>query len=171
MTLRLILMRHAKSDWNTPAAGDQDRPLNKRGRTAASAIGRWLSAQGHLPDLVLCSAARRTRETCALVLEAMGSDAETRFLDTLYLASAESMFQTLAGGGEAPCLMLIGHNPGTATLAAALARTPPAHPRFGDHPTGATTVLDFEVAAWDRIAARSGRLAGFVIPRELPDER
>ena len=28
--LRLLLMRHAKSDWNTPETGDHDRGLNPR---------------------------------------------------------------------------------------------------------------------------------------------
>ncbi len=167
MTLRLVLMRHAKSDWTTPAAQDHDRPLNKRGRAAATAIGHWLGEQGYLPDLVLCSAARRTRETCALVLEAMGSDAETRFLETLYLASAEAMFQTVASARDARTLMLIAHNPGTAILAAALARTPPRHPRFADYPTAATTVLDFDAPAWNQIEARGGRVLDFVIPRDL----
>ena len=167
MTLRLVLMRHAKSDWSTPAAQDHDRPLNKRGRSAATAVGLWLGTRGYMPDLVLCSAARRTRETCALVLQAMGSDARTRFLEGLYLASGEAMFQTLAGVTDARCVMLIAHNPGTAVLASALAHTPPRHPRFADYPTAATTVLEFDAPGWNRIQARGGRVLDFVIPRDL----
>ncbi|MBL4558811.1 MAG: histidine phosphatase family protein [Rhodobacteraceae bacterium] len=56
-------MRHAKSDWGDPTRADHDRPLNRRGRRAAPLIGRWLAAQGAIPDAVLTSSARRTRET------------------------------------------------------------------------------------------------------------
>ena len=63
MTLQLILMRHAKSSWDDPAAADFDRPLNGRGRRSAKALGHWLRQRGWLPDRVLCSSARRTRET------------------------------------------------------------------------------------------------------------
>ena len=60
-TRRLILLRHAKSDW--PDVPDRDRPLAKRGRRDAPKIGRWLREHGYLPDIVICSDARRTRQT------------------------------------------------------------------------------------------------------------
>jgi phosphohistidine phosphatase len=60
-TRRLILLRHAKSDW--PDVPDRDRPLAKRGRRDAPKIGRWLREHGYLPDTVICSDARRTRQT------------------------------------------------------------------------------------------------------------
>jgi phosphohistidine phosphatase len=63
MTRTLILIRHAKSDWEHPALDDHDRPLNARGQRSAPRIGAWLAAQGLAPDAVLCSTARRTRET------------------------------------------------------------------------------------------------------------
>ena len=53
---RLILFRHAKSDW--PDVPDRDRPLAKRGRRDAPVIGRWLRDHGYQPDTVICSAAR-----------------------------------------------------------------------------------------------------------------
>ena len=62
---RLILMRHAKSDWGDPMLPDHDRPLNKRGRRAASALGHWMREAGLRPDQILCSSATRTQETCA----------------------------------------------------------------------------------------------------------
>ena len=59
MTRTLIVTRHAKSDWDAPTLDDHDRQLNQRGRRAAKAIGRWLAAEGHAPDQVLSSTARR----------------------------------------------------------------------------------------------------------------
>ena len=63
--MRLILIRHAKSSWANPGQGDHARPLNPRGRRAATAIGGWLADKGYVPDLILCSDAQRTRETTA----------------------------------------------------------------------------------------------------------
>ena len=63
---RLILVRHAKSDWSLGMA-DHDRPLNVRGRASAAAIGRWLREKNLRPDQVLCSTATRTRETLDLL--------------------------------------------------------------------------------------------------------
>ena len=63
MTRTLILTRHAKSSWDAPVASDHDRPLNKRGRKSAPAIGTWLKQNGWLPDEVISSTSARTRET------------------------------------------------------------------------------------------------------------
>ena len=65
MTLRLILMRHTKSSWDDPWQGDHARRLNGRGRRSAEALGNWLRAKGHLPDVALSSDAVRTQETFA----------------------------------------------------------------------------------------------------------
>ncbi len=167
MSLRLILMRHAKSDWNAPAGSDFDRPLNRRGCRDAPAIGRWLAGHGHIPRLVLCSAARRSRDTCALVLEAMQAAPELRHCERLYLASAEAMFRTLAQLGCRSPVMMVAHNPGTAILARALAERTPPHPRFDDFPTAATAVLEFALPGWAELAAGSGQVIDFAIPREL----
>ena len=70
----LLLLRHAKSDWGNPSQGDFDRPLSARGREAAPLMGAYLAQQGLRPDLVLCSAAARARQTCDLVLRALGGD-------------------------------------------------------------------------------------------------
>ena len=67
---RLILTRHAKSAWDDPTLADHDRPLNARGRRSALALGDWLASRGYEPEEVLCSSARRTQETWAMVAAA-----------------------------------------------------------------------------------------------------
>ena len=64
-------MRHAKSDWGTPGERDLDRPLAKRGQRDAPRMGKWLRAQGLVPDLVLASPARRAQETASKVCKAL----------------------------------------------------------------------------------------------------
>ena len=70
----LVIMRHAEADmpWGT---GDFDRPLTRRGREQAPAAGRWLLEHGAVPEMILCSAALRTRQTCTWVADALGDEA------------------------------------------------------------------------------------------------
>lgn len=160
---RLILMRHAKSDW---AAGleDHDRPLNARGRRAATALGAWLRQNGHRPDAVLCSSAQRTRET----LERLELRAQTAFDPALYLAAPEVLEQAVKRGSGAS-LLLLAHNPGIAAFAAELMERPVAHPRFEAYPTGATLVADFDIDRWGDLHLGTGRLVDFIVPRSLTD--
>jgi phosphohistidine phosphatase len=160
---RLILMRHAKSDWDDPALPDHDRPLNRRGRRAATALGDWLRAHDLVPDEILCSTASRTRETCAR-LALPRAPALHR---ALYLAEAPAMLRSLrAATGDT--VLMIGHNPGIAEFAARLIATPPTHDRFDDYPTGATLVAEFDIDDWRDLAPGTGTARQFVIPRELP---
>ncbi len=163
MTTRtLILMRHAKSSWDDPQPGDHDRPLSERGQRSARALGNWLRAQDLLPDQVLSSSARRTCET----FSGLDIAAEATFTEALYHAGPAELFAALRGATGRRVLML-GHNPGIALFAAELLRAVPDHPRFGDYPTGATLVADFD-GPWSRLMRRGGRARAFVIPRELP---
>jgi phosphohistidine phosphatase len=165
---RLILVRHAKSSWNDPARADHDRPLNARGRHAAPRIGRWLAAQGAVPDEVLTSPAARTRETWALMAPELPGPVPVRTVPALYLAAPATMLQTLRGATGATVLML-GHNPGIAEFAALLAADPPEDPEFRRYPTGAATLFDLGETPWPAVTGRSGRVAGFTVPRRLGD--
>ncbi len=163
MTRTLILTRHAKSSWDSPALSDHDRPLSKRGRKSAPAIATWLTENGWLPDEVLSSSSTRTRETWdRMSLQA----AKIRFHRTLYHADPHEMLIELSGATEQTVLML-GHNPGIAAFANRIARKAPDHARFFDYPTCATTVIRFEIDDWAKIQWHSGDVQGFVIPREL----
>ena len=159
--MKLILMRHAKSDWSLSHA-DHDRPLNPRGVKSAKALGNWLRQKGHLPDEVLCSTSARTRET----LDLLNLGAPVRFERALYEASPSSLLDTLYSA-RGSCVLMLAHNPGIAALAQALVATPPTHDRFFDYPTCATLVMDFEVLAWNKIEPGTGRALDFIVPREL----
>ena len=163
MTLRLILMRHAKSDWGDPLLGDHDRPLNARGQASASAMGNWLREHGLFPELTLCSDAKRTQETCARA--AMGG--QVTFLRNLYLAGPDLMLRVLQDAGDAKTVLMIGHNPGIAEFAALLLQHPPNHPGFHDYPTCATLIASFDAENWAGIAFGQGNAEDFAIPREV----
>ncbi len=166
MTLRLILTRHAKSSWDDPTMDDHDRPLNTRGRLSAIAVGDWLTSRGYVPGEVLCSTAARTKETCELMLEKIDPRPSVQWDHSLYHATPEQMLSALRGATGQTVLM-VGHNPGIAYAAGALASAPPLHPRFGHYPTAATTVYDFHVETWNQVDWGSGQVLDFIVPRDL----
>ena len=86
----LLILRHAKSDWETPDVADHDRPLNGRGKRDAPRMGRLLRDENLVPDLIISSTAKRARKTAKLVAEASGYEGEIRLAETLYLAGPEA---------------------------------------------------------------------------------
>ncbi len=162
---RLILMRHAKSDWSL-GEEDHTRPLNNRGKASAVILGNWLREQQIVPDEVLCSSATRTRQT----LDGLNLDAKTRFEPSLYLADPSVILDVLSSAiGDT--VLILAHNPGIAMLAQGMVSHHHPHPRFADYPTGATLVVDFDCDSWDKAEPGAGQAHAFVIPRELEDAR
>lgn len=118
----LILLRHGKSSWKSDAARDFDRPLSGRGVRDGGSFGAGLATRLPKPDLVLCSSARRTRDTLAFLIPSLVDPRRVRFEDDLYHASAEALItrlQDLPDGLR--CVLLIGHNPGLTDLVHLLA--------------------------------------------------
>lgn len=171
MTLRLILTRHAKSGWDDPLLDDHSRYLTSRGVRAAGAIGKWLVENGHKPDLILCSDAKRTRQTCSLITTEFGGAVDTNFVPALYLASPDVMLKELQKAGETQVVMMVAHNPGTALTAGGLASTQPTHPDFERYPTCATTILEFAAEDWSSVTWGHGKVLDFVVPRGLTKSR
>lgn len=164
MTLRLILMRHAKSDWDDPLQSDHARPLNSRGRASAKSMGDWLRSQNIAPDVALVSDARRTQETFARLAL---SETELLLKPSLYLAGAALMMDVLQSAENAATVLMLGHNPSIAELAERLVHQPPKHPRFFDYPTCATLVVDFDVSDWSEVSFGRGKPINFAIPRDV----
>jgi phosphohistidine phosphatase len=168
-----MLLRHAKSDWSQ-GAGDRERPLNERGRDAAPKIGRYIAQAQTVPDLILCSTSRRTRQTCDLVTAAFPATPEIEFEEELYLAE----FGTIIGlvravPDKVHRVMVIGHNPGIHQAAADLTGPGNAKDRAAlsaRFPTGALAVIDFASGTWGDIHPRAGKLDRFITPRLLSGE-
>jgi phosphohistidine phosphatase len=160
---RLYLLRHAKSSWKHPELADRDRPLAGRGRRAAKAMSRHLREQGIDPELVLCSPARRARETLERIEPVLGRGA-VRVEPELYGASAGMLLARLRRvPDDIGSVMLIGHNPAIQLLALDLCRN--ARELEGKYPTAALATLAFP--AWDTLAPGTAELIGFVRPRDL----
>ena len=162
---RLILMRHAKSDWSSGAASDHDRPLNTRGRRSAAALGDFLRDNDLLPDQVLCSSAERTGETLLRLKLPEGVD--VTFTRDLYLATHNDILRALQKA-TGQTVLIVGHNPGMGITASEILTAPPAEaPQFDKYPTGATLVADFEIEDWSQADWGNANARHFVVPRDL----
>jgi phosphohistidine phosphatase len=174
---KLVLLRHAKSAW--PDVPDHERPLARRGIQAAPAMGRWLRDAGLVPDLVLCSTARRARETWQFAQAGLAATPPVRFEDRIYDEDATGLLTLVR---EVPpvtgTLLLVGHNPAIEDLAVMLAAVPgaagPGAATRGDlermrakFPTAAIAVLQ-PAGTWRGLARGGARLTAFVTPRDLP---
>ena len=168
---RLMLLRHAKSDWAKPGLRDHDRPLNARGREAAPKMGAYMVRHALLPDLIVASTARRVAETLELLLPAFDTAPKIISEPRVYDARANALLDIAR---EAPrtahSLLLVGHNPGMAELASLLIASGDVDARqrlIEKFPTAGLAVIDFPVDDWGKLHPRGGRLDRFVVPRAL----
>ncbi len=169
---RLLLMRHAKSSWDDPLLPDHDRPLAPRGLRDAPRIGRWLVREGHLPDRILCSSARRARQTCEAVRAEITAAPESVILPQLYeFGRISPLLDAIAiHGGDARTLLVIGHNEALHDLARHLAATGSEYDMrelYQKFPTAAVAILDLDGENWPTALARLGRLVRFMRPKKL----
>jgi phosphohistidine phosphatase len=164
---RLFILRHAKSSWDDPGLADHERPLAPRGRRALEAIAAHVNAAGIAPELVLCSSARRTRET----LEGVAIGGEHVIESDLYGASCQEVLERLHRVPErVGSVMVVGHNP---TLQALVLRLADDDGATDDSPlvevrrkfpTGALATLTFD-GTWMELSPRSARLASYFRPK------
>lgn len=159
---QVILLRHAHAEPASPGQADLDRPLSPVGLAEAEAAGRWLAGQGLQPDRVLCSPARRTRETLEAVLGIIGY-AEQRLDESIYEATPGTLIGLLQGQEDVERLLLVGHNPGLERLVALLDSGQTSD--YRGMPPAAVAVLALpELPAQDPIEPGLGRLTAFWWP-------
>ena len=157
---RLVLLRHAKSDY--PAGvDDHERPLNARGRRDAPEAGRWIGAQVPVVGgaLVLVSTARRTQETWELAAAQIGKGwgaVPVRDESLIYEAPVSTLEAVVAAlSDDVTSALLIGHNPGLVTLVAR--RGLPSEQRdaaIHHFPTSTIVVLQSEASTWQTALAQ-----------------
>src|SRR5581483_5390530 len=111
--MRLMLLRHAKSEKAEPGTNDRERSLNPRGRKDAPKIGAYMAHHKLLPDRVLLSPARRTRETWQGVAKALLQPPDVEHDDRLYESGADAILRVIKETDPSVrTLLVVGHNPG-----------------------------------------------------------
>jgi phosphohistidine phosphatase len=154
----LIVMRHAKAG-ELPGGPDFERALRPRGERDSLAAGRWLASSGHVPDLVLCSAARRARQTWRGMSTELGGEPEVSTERRLYTADSDGLVEIIRQTNEqVSTLLYVGHNPAAAGLVALLTGTEP------DFPTAAVAVIAI-ADDWSGAVPGAGRLVASWAPR------
>jgi len=160
----LIILRHAKSSW--PDVADHDRPLAPRGQRDAPNAGRWLREAGYVPDQVLCSTARRARETYQLAQAQFGAEPPVDYEDGLYGADVEDVLEFVHAMPDTTTrLMVVGHEPcvSDTTLYLAGSGDPLGRVRV-KYPTGALAVLAV-TGSWAELGEGTAVLKDFHTPR------
>jgi len=138
MTVTLVVIRHAKSDWSVPAS-DRDRPLSGRGRRQAPATGRWI--ERHCPpiDLAVVSVAARTRQTWTLVAQELDDDVDVRESEDAYTFDGRDLLELVRHlPTSVHVVALVSHNPAVEELVEALSE------EWVSLPTSALAVLELD---------------------------
>jgi len=172
---RLLVLRHAKTERDSPSGLDRDRRLDARGREDAPVIGRYMREHNLVPDLALVSPATRTRETFDLLVPALETKVEAEFIGDLYGADAREVLQIVrAADADVKSILVIGHNPGLHELSLELIGKAKAEDREEldeNLPTSGLVVFKFAIGDWSEVAVRHGTLERFVSPRRLRLQR
>jgi len=168
--LRLAILRHADALPLTES-GDLERPLSPAGCDMAERMGSYFREEKLAPDLALVSPARRTRETFEQLEEGAGQKFRVTFQPALYNATADTLQSVvMSTSKEVKFLLIVGHNPGFAEFANALA----SHGKKAElakmrthFPTPCLAVIDFDVKSWKKALPGEGRLEIFLTRNAL----
>lgn len=172
MKHQLVIVRHAKSDWDNASLDDYDRPLSPRGLNDIPAMAKWLAAQKSHIDLILSSSAKRARQTAKLLCEHTGLNPQKiEWQDALYLADTTTLLNAI---GQTPAktkqLMLIGHNPGLEELLIHLCGNELPRTKDDKLLTTATIAMVAVPDGWQAIKPHSCHLVKLMRPKELAQQ-
>lgn len=162
---RVLLLRHAKSDWDNSTLPDFDRPLAKRGLKDAPQMGAVLASLDSVPDRILASPARRAKETAELVAQACNYRKSIEWRQDFYGGEASDLVTALQRLADAvECVLLVGHNPTMEETVSMLI--------LGEEiefslrmPTAALVCLEFGVTHWADLEPGEGSLQWFLNPK------
>lgn len=169
---RLILFRHAKSDWDDPVAKDFDRPLNRRGEKAALVMGEFARTRGMRFDMTVASPAVRVVETLNTFFGGYGEVVDPHWDRRIYLASAPTLFDVIRDLPDSmSSVLMAGHNPGLEELILDLVPDDGASPLREDvevkFPTASIAVMDLPIDHWADAKPGIANLDSFTRPRDL----
>lgn len=159
---KLVLIRHAKSDWSNPLLEDFLRPLNKRGEKNAPFMAKILEKKDIKPDLIISSPSIRTKQTLEYFIKQLNYKDEVRFEESIYEAPYENLLKVIK---DIPniykTVFLIGHNPSLCDLTNFL-----VDKSFENIPTCGIVEIDFDVKNWKDISKENSNLISFEYPKK-----
>lgn len=159
----LILVRHAKSSWDSPGLSDKERPLNNRGKHDAPMMGKLLNKLGLKADLIISSPAKRARQTAKRIAKEIGYKEEDIQVDNnLYMAGIED-FNNVIGSvkDKINTLFVFSHNYGITDFANYISNSD-----IDNIPTCGIVRIDLEIDSWRKIKNEKGKLIFFEYPKK-----
>ncbi len=157
----LYLIRHAKSDWSDASKSDFERGLNKRGKKAIVTMGNMLKEKRVIPDLILCSSAKRTTLTAQGLAKEIGYDGEIKFIDALYMAEPETIYKKIKDvNNKVDTLFVVGHNPETTELSNML-----TNEDIYNVPTLGIVAIKLPIEDWKEFKKGEGKMKFFIFPK------
>ena len=158
---KILIMRHAKSDWSDGSLRDFDRPLNDRGKKAAPLMGREIKSLGITPDLIISSPALRARMTAEAVAENCDYQNDIIWNDSFYFGYTNEIINAIKSVDETiHSVMIFGHNPTWSTVAEILSG------EFISMKTADVVVLEFE-GKWKKVDKDKCKLVEHLNPKML----
>ena len=159
---QILLIRHAKSDWNDPAQKDFDRPLNNRGHKSAPEMAHRLVKKGIIPQQIISSPAMRAITTAKYFAEAFGiKNNEIQKEVAIYEASATTLLQVINKlDNQHDLIALVGHNPGLTNITVDLSDA-----AIDNIPTCGMALIEFPFDNWEMVSNGTGKLILFDYPK------
>ncbi len=159
----LILIRHAKSSWDSPSLSDFDRPLNERGKKNAPFMGKQLDKKNETPDMIFSSPAKRAKSTAKRIARELAQDENKIILvDELYHATIKTWLDFVCGlNNKLKTIMAFGHNNGITEFANYLTGGD-----IANIPTCGVVKINFNVNNWAEISKGNGELEYFDYPKQ-----
>ncbi len=160
----LYLVRHAKSSWKFPELDDFERPLNKRGKRDAPAMGHFLKDKDIMPDIIISSPAVRASMTTRIISDILSYPlSRVKYSDKIYEADTASLLKVVSGvDNKYNSTMLVGHNPGMTYFANMLASA-----RIDNIPTCGIICTELDISSWQEILENCGTFKFFKFPKNL----
>lgn len=160
----LLIMRHAKSDWEDSSLADFDRPLNPRGNKAAPLMGKELVVRNKIPDLIISSPANRAKSTAEKVAEYSGYQIDIQFEKDFYFGYVDEIINIIKKADKTKYrIMVVGHNPTLESLIATLCKNPVNYAM----PTAAVASILFDIEDWKQLNKRTGTLEWLIKPKDF----
>ncbi len=160
--LELMLLRHAKSDWDAQYSLDRDRPLNGRGIRSARAVGDYVAQSGSIPDLALTSPAVRARTTLELAAEAGQWSTSVQVVPEIYSGGPAELLEAVRGVTDAERVLVVGHEPILSTTVSGLVGGGSFRV-----PTAALVEFRLHIPGWEYLRWGAAELVSFSRSRSL----
>lgn len=161
MPKKLLLVRHAKSDWNDSSLSDFERYLNPRGERDAPEMAKRLLQKGLIPQKIVSSTAVRALSTARIFADIMSINPHDILEEPKIYEAAPHVILSVINSlsNEHDYIAIFGHNPGISTVGTYLCSSGLSMPTCG------MAMINFPFDDWKLVSAGTGNLEFYDYPK------